>query len=103
MWTEVYASDDGGRTWGFLSRVNDFGSPGSLVRLHSGEVAVVVQRTADSAAPQVAVLTGRRGEPLVDPVQREASGRDHGIAGPAEAKGLRVRISPERLYAKARF
>ena len=88
-----------------LALITEFGvhPPGSLVRLHSGEVAVVVQRTADSAAPQVAVLTGRRGEPLVDPVQREASGRDHGIAGPAEAKGLRVRISPERLYAKARF
>ena len=88
-----------------LALITEFGvhPPGSLVRLHGGEVAVVVQRTADSAAPQVAVLTGRRGEPLVEPVQREASGRDHGIAGPAEPKGLRVRISPERLYAKARF
>jgi hypothetical protein len=88
-----------------LALITEFGvhPPGTLVRLHSGEVAVVVQRTADSAAPQVAVLTGRRGEPLVEPLQREASGRDHGIAGPAEAKGLRVRISPERLYAKARF
>ncbi len=88
-----------------LALITEFGvhPPGSLVRLYSGEVAIVVQRTADSAAPQVAVLTGRRGEPLVDPVQCEASGRDHGIAGPAEAHGLRVRISPERLYANARF
>jgi len=88
-----------------LALITEFGvhPPGTLVRLHSGEMAVVVQRTADSAAPQVAVLTGRRGEPLVDPVQREASGRDHGIAGPAEPRSLRVRISPERLYAKARF
>ncbi len=88
-----------------LALITEFGlhPPGSLVRLHGGEVAVVVQRTADSSAPQVAVLTGRRGEPLVEPVHREASGRDHGIAGPAEPKGLRVRISPEQLYAKARF
>jgi hypothetical protein len=41
MWTEVYASDDGGRTWGFLSRVNDFGSPGSLVRLPDGRLVMV--------------------------------------------------------------
>jgi hypothetical protein len=84
-----------------LALITEFGihPPGSLVRLGSGEVAVVVQRTADSAAPQVAVLTGRRGEPLVDPVRREASGRDNAIAGPAETRGLRVRISPERLYA----
>jgi hypothetical protein len=41
MWTEVYHSDDGGRTWGFLSRVNDFGSPGSLVRLPDGRLVMV--------------------------------------------------------------
>lgn len=41
MWTEVYASDDGGRTWAFLSRVNDFGSPGSLVRLPDGRLVMV--------------------------------------------------------------
>lgn len=41
MWTEVYASDDGGRTWSFLSRVNDFGAPGSLVRLPDGRLVIV--------------------------------------------------------------
>ena len=76
-----------------LALITEFGvhPPGTLVRLNGGEVAVVVQRTADSAAPQVAVLTGRRGEPLVEPVQREASGRDHGIAGPADARPARAR------------
>ncbi len=88
-----------------LALVTEFGlyPPGSLVRLHSGEVGVVIQRTADATAPLVAVLTGRRGEPLVDPLQREAGGREYGIAGAAEPKGLKVRISAERLYAKARF
>lgn len=41
MWTEVFASNDGGETWGFLSRVNDFGSPGSLVRLPDGRLVMV--------------------------------------------------------------
>jgi hypothetical protein len=41
MWTEIYRSDDGGRTWGFLSRVNDFGAPGSLVRMSDGRLVVV--------------------------------------------------------------
>lgn len=41
MWTEIYKSDDGGRTWGFLSRVNDFGAPGSLVRMSDGRLVVV--------------------------------------------------------------
>jgi len=41
MWTEVFASDDGGRTWGFLSRVNDFGAPGSLVVKRDGRLVMV--------------------------------------------------------------
>ena len=88
-----------------LALFTEFGlwPPGTLVRLHDGSIAVAVQRTADANAPQVAVLTGKRGEPLVEPVQREAAGREHGVAGMADARGLKVRISPERLYAKARF
>jgi hypothetical protein len=41
MWTELYASEDGGLTWGFRSRVNDFGAPGSLVAMADGRLAVV--------------------------------------------------------------
>ncbi|MGX7893937.1 sialidase family protein [Tsuneonella sp. HG222] len=41
MWTEVHKSDDGGRTWGFLSRVNDFGAPGSLVIKQDGRLVMV--------------------------------------------------------------
>ncbi len=41
FWTEMYASDDGGRTWGFLSRVNDWGAPGDLCRLADGRIACV--------------------------------------------------------------
>jgi hypothetical protein len=41
MWTELYSSDDRGRTWQFLSRVNDFGSPGSLVVKRDGRLVMV--------------------------------------------------------------
>lgn len=41
MWTEVHYSDDGGLTWGLLSRVNDFGAPGSLVAMSDGRLVVV--------------------------------------------------------------
>ena len=41
LWTEVFASDDGGRTWAFLSRVNDWGAPGDLVRMADGRIACV--------------------------------------------------------------
>jgi len=41
MWTELYKSDDGGRTWQFLSRVNDFGAPGAPLRMSDGRLVVV--------------------------------------------------------------
>ncbi len=39
FWSLVYASDDGGRTWGLLSRVNDLGAPCHLLLLDDGRVA----------------------------------------------------------------
>lgn len=41
MWTDLHYSDDGGNTWGFLSRVNDYGAPGSLVRMQDGRLVCV--------------------------------------------------------------
>jgi len=38
FWTEVYASEDGGRTWHFLSRPNDLGAPCHLLLLDDGRV-----------------------------------------------------------------
>jgi hypothetical protein len=41
MWSELYYSDDGGRTWGFRSRINDFGAPTSLVYMKDGRLVAV--------------------------------------------------------------
>lgn len=41
LWTEMFASEDGGRTWRFLSRVNDWGAPGDIVRMADGRIACV--------------------------------------------------------------
>lgn len=41
MWSEVFHSDDGGETWGFLSRINDFGAPCSLVPMPDGRVVAI--------------------------------------------------------------
>ncbi len=41
FWTEMWESEDGGRTWGFLSRVNDWGAPGDIVRMADGRIACV--------------------------------------------------------------
>lgn len=41
IWTEIHESLDGGRTWRWLSRVNDWGAPGDLVPLADGRVVCV--------------------------------------------------------------
>lgn len=41
FWTELFESEDGGRTWRFLSRVNDWGAPGDLVRMSDGRIACI--------------------------------------------------------------
>ena len=84
-----------------LALVAEFGlhPPGSLVRLHNGEVGYVVERTSDAASPRVAIVTSRRGEPLAVPVLRATEGREFGIAGPALPAGVRAPMSAERLYS----
>ncbi len=41
MWAEIYRSEDEGRSWYFLSRVNDFGAPASLVVMPDGRVVAI--------------------------------------------------------------
>jgi hypothetical protein len=41
FWTEIHESLDGGRTWRWLSRVNDWGAPGDLVPLQDGRVLCI--------------------------------------------------------------
>jgi len=41
IWTEVHESLDGGRTWRWLSRVNDWGAPGDIVPMQDGRVVCV--------------------------------------------------------------
>lgn len=72
--------------------------PGALVRLESGETAIVLHRGDDPAAPRLAVLTGSLGEPLAEPVVRAEGDPSAHIAGSAPARGLRLRIRAERLF-----
>ncbi len=41
LWTEMFESEDGGRTWRFISRVNDWGAPGDIARLRDGRIVCV--------------------------------------------------------------
>lgn len=37
-WPELFASDDGGRTWQFVNRISDWGGPTHLLRLDDGRL-----------------------------------------------------------------
>ncbi|GGA65718.1 hypothetical protein GCM10011385_19490 [Nitratireductor aestuarii] len=41
LWTEIFESQDHGRTFHFLSRVNDWGAPGDLLELADGRIVCV--------------------------------------------------------------
>lgn len=41
IWTDVVESLNGGLTWNFLSRVNDWGAPGDLVEMSDGRIVCV--------------------------------------------------------------
>lgn len=41
IWTELYKSDDGGKTWQYLSRPTEFGAPAEPLLLSDGRVALV--------------------------------------------------------------
>lgn len=41
MWVDIFESHDGGRTWGFLSRVGDWGAPGDIVEMADGRIVCV--------------------------------------------------------------
>jgi len=77
----------------------EFGShpPGTTVRLHNSEVAIVVRRGAEPSTPTVAVVTSHRAEILPAPFLREAAGIAHGIAAQIDPRGVKARCGPEQL------
>jgi hypothetical protein len=63
MWTHVYSSDDGGRTWPFLSRISEFGAPAAPLLLSDGRVVMIY---------------GNRLQPSIRAVVSEDEGRTWG-------------------------
>jgi HD-GYP domain-containing protein (c-di-GMP phosphodiesterase class II) len=55
--------------------------PGTFVRLHNGEVAVVTRRGASAATPQLRAVVSASGVPLVRAPQRDSRDPDFGIVG----------------------
>lgn len=81
--------------------VKEFGvyPPGSFVRLHSGEMGVVVRRGPHANTPLVATLTNRQGEPLITPQRRNTAEPQHAIAAAIDEQQVKVRLSTAKLAA----
>jgi len=79
--------------------IKEFGlyPPGCAVRLKSGEVGMVMRRGASTNTPVVAVMTDGNGSWRLDPVRRDTSRPEFGIAAVVPQAGLRVRVGLEKL------
>jgi HD-GYP domain-containing protein (c-di-GMP phosphodiesterase class II) len=72
--------------------------PGTLVKLASGEIAVVVRRGSTGNTPIVSAVMNRQGDALGSPVRRDTASAEHAIAGLVAAQQLRVQLTPNTLY-----
>lgn len=71
--------------------------PGSLVKLASGEIGVVVRNGEKAYRPLVASLTNAAGEPRLTPLTRDSAREEHAVVALLSAQSLPVRLSDERI------
>lgn len=94
----LYREDQGGPN--STAVVKQFGiyPPGDMVKLGSGEIAIVTQRTGNAKCPIVAAITDSTGKSIPHTVRRDTSQPWFTIAGPHVDRKLLARLVPERLY-----
>jgi hypothetical protein len=83
--------------------IKEFGiyPPGCLVRLVSGELAIVVRRGRSANAPLVATLTNGQGRALLAPELRDTSRSAFAIASSVPEPTPRVRLSAQAFFPEA--
>lgn len=95
---QLFKTDGGGPM--AMAIIKEFGiyPPGEFVKLKTGEMAVVIRRTASANTPIAASITDRAGVPVLNIVRRDTSRPEHAIVGLVPDKSLVGRVPPERLY-----
>ncbi|MFT7723779.1 MAG: HD domain-containing phosphohydrolase [Roseateles sp.] len=71
--------------------------PGSLVRLASGELALVVRNGDKANHPRVLALTDAAREPRAKPVPRDTSRDQHAVVALLSPQSLPMRLTEERI------
>jgi hypothetical protein len=83
--------------------IKEFGiyPPGEVVKLVSGEIAVVMRRTSNPKYPKVACIIDSTGHPLAHTLQYDTALPEHAIAGSTPPPANIARLPPERIYGYA--
>lgn len=99
---QLYREDHGGPL--STAIIKEFGiyPPGDFVKLASGELGVVVQRTDNARAPIVASITDTTGHPVARTLKHDTSQAEFAIVGTAGHPAMLARLPPERLYGFAK-
>ncbi|MEO8152242.1 MAG: HD domain-containing phosphohydrolase [Rhizobacter sp.] len=95
---QLFKLDGGGPM--AMAIIKEFGiyPPGEVVKLKSGELAVVIRRTASANTPLAVSITDKGGMPVLNVVRRETARPEYAITGLVVDKSLVTRVPPERLY-----
>jgi HD-GYP domain-containing protein (c-di-GMP phosphodiesterase class II) len=95
---ELYREDKGGPI--STAIIKEFGiyPPGDFVRLASGELGLVVQRTGNARAPIVASITDTAGHAVVRTLRHDTGQAAFAIVASVTDKAMLMRLPPERLY-----
>ena len=98
---QLYREDNGGPL--STAVIKEFGiyPPGDFVKLASGELAIVVQRTANARAPIVAVITDTTGRPISQTTRHDSGQARYAIVGKETDKAMLKRLPAERFYGFA--
>jgi HD-GYP domain-containing protein (c-di-GMP phosphodiesterase class II) len=98
---QLYGEDKGGPMSSAI--IKEFGiyPPGEVVKLVSGEIAVVMRRTANPKYPKVACIIDTTGRPLARTLQYDTALPEHAISGSSPPPANIARLPPERIYGYA--
>jgi hypothetical protein len=72
--------------------------PGDFVKLASGELGVVVERTNNAKAPIVASITDAKGRAVTATLRHDTRQAEFAVVGVVGDKAMLARLLPERLY-----
>ncbi|MFO1327481.1 MAG: hypothetical protein U1F56_08980 [Rubrivivax sp.] len=95
----IFQRDRGHPLTAALVKVFGLYPPGCVVRLASGELAVVARRTEQGSAPLAIALVTRSGDPLGTPARRHTGQPAYAVTAVLSPAALRLSLPLEQLVA----